>query len=383
MTTLLPGQRMPLASGSPVEVHFEGREASRVAVAAITRAGQAIGFDPIGAGRWRLQLPDALGDGIELVAYIMDDTSGGFVTGAYPMTMTLDGTSHAMPAPGQQLAAVIVAEVYARNGSHRIKVSNEGYTFGIDAYARARQFHGLRAPHRSRSAPPRGRDREYDAEPGEQPDRRAVPPGSGGVIATGSGVIIGHEIIVTNAHVIEDGESFQLGRNKEHCQVLAVDPLHDLALLQGRTGGAPLPLRIGSPIWLGEGIMASGYPLMNVLGADLKVTTGNVSGLTGSHGDVSRFQFTAPIGSGSSGGAIVDERGNLVGITSASLAHQNFRENGALSENVNFAIKAALVFELAAAAGVTLATTPMLQDGDRREVVNRLRESVVSIIVKA
>jgi hypothetical protein len=45
--------------------------------------------------------------------------------------------------------------------------------------------------------------------------------------------------------------------------------------------------------------MASGFPLMDLLGGDLKVTTGNVSRLTGGMGDVSRFQFTAPIGSGS------------------------------------------------------------------------------------
>jgi S1-C subfamily serine protease len=129
-----------------------------------------------------------------------------------------------------------------------------------------------------------------------------------------------------------------------------VDPLHDLALLQGPVGRLALPIRIASPIWLGEAIMAAGYPLMDVLGADLKVTTGNISGLTGSHGDISRFQFSAPIGSGSSGGAIIDEDGNLVGITAASLAHQNFRDRGSISENVNFGVRAAMVYELIAAA---------------------------------
>src|SRR3546814_8021692 len=70
--------------------------------------------------------------------------------------------------------------------------------------------------------------------------------------------------------------------------------------------------------------------------------SGNVSGLKGWEGDVARFQFTAPIGSGSSGGAILDESGNLVGISSSSLAHGNLRDRWTIRENVNYGIKATL-----------------------------------------
>lgn len=379
MSDLQPGQRFTIDDSTSLEVRFDGRDASRVAVVGITSRGQAVAFEQTGQSSWRLHAADMLQDFADMVAYITDDTSGGFVTGAYPATFTVAGTSYRMPAPTQQLAAVILAELYIRDGSRRLKISNDGYTFGIDAYARAKHFHGLAVPHRRSS---NAREEEQDWSPPDHPAPRPRPHGgSGGVLASGSGVVIGPDLIITNAHVIEDGGAFQLGRTREFCHVLAVDPLHDLALLQGRVASAPLPLRIGSPIWLGEAVMASGYPLMDVLGSDLKVTTGNVSGLTGSHGDVARFQFTAPIGSGSSGGAIIDEHGNLVGITSASLAHQNLRERGSLSENVNFAIRAALVFELAAAAGQPLPSTAALQGSDRREVVNRLRSSVVSILV--
>src|SRR3546814_7484811 len=37
-------------------------------------------------------------------------------------------------------SAVIIAEAYLRDGNRRVKVANEGYTFGIEAFARARQF---------------------------------------------------------------------------------------------------------------------------------------------------------------------------------------------------------------------------------------------------
>src|SRR3546814_14674519 len=116
--------------------------------------------------------------------------------------------------------------------------------------------------------------------------------------------------------------------------MIAVDPMHDLAILQGDVEGIALPMRNTAAIWLGESVLAAGYPLMDLLGADLKVSTGNVSGLKGWEGDVARFQFTAPIGSGSSGGAILDEYGNLVGITSSSLANGNLLDRGAISEHV-------------------------------------------------
>ncbi len=208
-------------------------------------------------------------------------------------------------------------------------------------------------------------------------------PMPGQLIGSGSGVLIAPDLIVTNAHVVEDGQKFEVGPAKDSGTVIAVDAGHDLALLRCRTHGAPLPLRIGSPLFLGEDIMAAGFPLIDVLGADLKVTTGNVSGLTGGGGDVARFQFSAPIGSGSSGGAIIDEFGNLVGITSASLAHDNMRNRGSISENVNFGIRAALVYEMAAAAGAELPPLAISTDNLRRNVVARARSAVVSIIIHA
>ena len=216
---------------------------------------------------------------------------------------------------------------------------------------------------------------------GSGSERRQAPPGT--PLGSGSGVLVAPGIIVTNAHVIDGGNDFKLGRGKQDLTVLAVDPLHDLALLQGEVPGQPLPMRNVAAIWLGEALLAAGYPLMDLLGADLKVSTGNVSGLKGWEGDVARFQFTAPIGSGSSGGAILDECGNLIGITSSSLAHGQLRDRGSISENVNFGIKVSLVHEMLAASGIDAAKVALSTDGNRRDVVQRLRQSVVSIIVHA
>ncbi len=357
-----------------MSVRFDGRDSDRLAVAAITPQGQAVAFDQAGHGQWTLQSLQSIGGQADIVAYITDDTQGGFTNYAYPATMQIGSDHYSLPTPGEQLAAVILGEIYTRDGTLRMKISSEGYTFGIDAYIRARNFSSIAIPHRGR------RNVGRDTPPA--PDHRDTrSPGS--TLGTGSGVIVGPNLIVTNAHVIEGGSSSFLSRTRQFVTALAVDEFHDLALLQGQVQGQPLPLRLTAPLWLGESVMASGFPLMDLLGGDLKVTTGNVSGLTGGMGDVSRFQFTAPIGSGSSGGAIVDDAGNVVGITSASLAHRNLRERGSISENVNFGIKASLVYEMIAAAGMPLPDITPFHDTNRREVVNRLRNSVVSITVLA
>jgi len=59
------------------------------------------------------------------------------------------------------------------------------------------------------------------------------------------------------------------------------------------------------------------------------------------------------------------------------------RNRGSISENVNFGIRAALVFEMAAAAGADLPPLVISTDNLRRNVVGRARNAVVSIIVHA
>jgi S1-C subfamily serine protease len=370
-----PGERLSLGTARTCSIRIDGRHPERVAAVAVGASGAVVAFDQVSANEWSLGNLSSLTESTEILLYIVDDRLGGFVNDSYPITVSIDGAPKPFPAPAEQLAAVIIGEIYPRAGELKLKVANEGYVFGIDAYARARN---LRSPSFPKRSGPRSPDRNPYDGPGDRP-----MPARGEPLGSGSGILIAPGIIVTNAHVIEGGASFQVGRGNIGLTTVAVDQMHDLALLRGEVDGVPLPLRSNAPIWLGESILAAGYPLMDLLGADLKVSTGNVSGLTGSHSDVSRFQFTAPIGSGSSGGAIIDEFGNLIGVTSASLAHENIRGRGAISENVNFGIKASLVHEMLAAAGIDLPHTPLLTDNVRREVVQRLRRGVVSINVLA
>ncbi|MEO7688290.1 MAG: serine protease [Sphingomonas sp.] len=371
----IPGERLSLANAQTCSIRIDGRHPERIAAVAVQASGAIVPFEQRGPNEWSLDSLSRFTETTEILLYIVDDRLGGFVNDSYPITVGLDGVEHGFPPPSEQLAAVIIGEIYSKAGALRLKVANEGYIFGIDAYARARNMGSPSFPKRSAPRPSDGTPRDLH--------RDRPTPSAGTPLGSGSGILIAPGIIVTNAHVIEDGSSFQVGRGHTPLTPIAVDPMHDLALLRGEVEGVPLPLRFSSPIWLGEAIMAAGFPLKDLLGADLKVSTGNVSGMTGSHGDVARFQFTAPIGSGSSGGAVIDEFGNLIGVTSASLAHDNIRDRGSISENVNFGIKASLVYEMLAAAGIDLPTTSIATENARREVVQRLRRGVISINVLA
>src|SRR3546814_14047613 len=69
----------------------------------------------------------------------------------------------------------------------------------------------------------------------------SAPPGTS--LGSGSGVLVAPGIVVTNAHVIEGGSNFKIGRGGNNLTMIAVDPMHDLAILQGAVEGIALPMR--------------------------------------------------------------------------------------------------------------------------------------------
>jgi S1-C subfamily serine protease len=65
---------------------------------------------------------------------------------------------------------------------------------------------------------------------------------------------------------------------------------------------------------------------------------GEIASLSGAGDDPRYFQISVPVQSGNSGGALVDERGNVIGIVSAKLD-----ASVALAANVNYAVKSSLL----------------------------------------
>lgn len=155
---------------------------------------------------------------------------------------------------------------------------------------------------------------------------------AGEQVALGSGFIVAGGRVVTNAHVVAGasraevvGSDGQLLLTTTFAEALSTEvDLAVLARLPGRTRG--LPLARGVPA-LGEHVVVIGAPE----GLTYSVTDGIVSGERAIRSG-KWLQISAPISAGSSGGPVLNLRGEVVGVSVASL------EEG---QNLNFAIPAA------------------------------------------
>ncbi len=166
-------------------------------------------------------------------------------------------------------------------------------------------------------------------------------PGSGTheEAGLGSGVLIDSSgIILTNNHVIEGADRIevQLHDDREFdADVVGADKPSDLAVIRIRGGHGPFPfLRLGDSdkLRIGEWVLAVGSPY----GLSQTVTTGIISAKgrhnTGINSYENFLQTDAAINPGNSGGALLNLRGELIGINTAI-----FSESGGY-QGIGFAI---------------------------------------------
>ena len=198
--------------------------------------------------------------------------------------------------------------------------------------------------------------------------------------ATGSGFLVNRAgLAVTNAHVVHGCTAIfvEAGSKRWPVNILAEDNERDLAILGAlRTQDLPLALR-RSPIREGESILTLGYPLRGILSSSPNVTTGIVSASAGILNNPDEFQITAPVQPGNSGGPVVDENGNVLGVVSSKLDALKVAENiGDIPQNVNFAIKESVLARFLDANGVSYRLSLPGVGLKTTEIVNRVRSAV-------
>jgi S1-C subfamily serine protease len=95
---------------------------------------------------------------------------------------------------------------------------------------------------------------------------------------------------------------------------------------------------------LGGTVATVGFPDIGLQGFAPKLAKGEIASLAGAADDPRYFQISLPVQPGNSGGALVDARGNVVGIVAAKLnARAALNATGSLPENVNYAVKSSLL----------------------------------------
>ena len=163
-------------------------------------------------------------------------------------------------------------------------------------------------------------------------------------ISAGSGVIVDAErgLVVTNFHVVQNATAVGVGLNNGRsfrAEPVGFAPDLDLAVLRIRGDKLPsLPLGDSSKLEVGDYVVAIGNPF----GLGQTVTAGIISATDRGlgQGDRRRFiQTDAPINPGNSGGALINTKGEVIGINSALLSPN--REGG--NVGIGFAIPADVV----------------------------------------
>jgi len=127
-------------------------------------------------------------------------------------------------------------------------------------------------------------------------------------------------------------------------KVVKVDTANDLALLKAEGRFAALPVAASRGVKLGGTVATVGFPNIGLQGFAPKLAKGEIASLSGAGDDARYFQISVPVQPGNSGGALVDERGNVVGVVSAKLsARAALATSGTLPENVNYAVKSSFL----------------------------------------
>lgn len=153
--------------------------------------------------------------------------------------------------------------------------------------------------------------------------------------------------LVTSFHVIQGADSVLIeGRDRQryHAEPVYSDVKHDLAILRitdkkfAGFGRLPYAIKSGQAD-LGERVFTLGYPREDVVYGE-----GALSARSGFEGDTAFYQVSIPVNPGNSGGPLLDERGNLIGVVSG---RQNDAQSAAFATKSSYLVR--LVDSLAAA----------------------------------
>lgn len=199
-------------------------------------------------------------------------------------------------------------------------------------------------------------------------DNKVVPAGSG------SGFfVLKNGTLITNYHVIEGcelnkvhfkGESFD-------SKVLSVDKVNDIAILKTDIIPAKVFSVSNEDVSLLEDVVVAGYPLGKQISAAIKTHKGVVTSLAGAGDNYSFFQTDAAINQGNSGGPIIDQKGNVVGIAVATWVEEGV-------QGVHFGIKSSTLKTFASSNGLKF-IPPNTEDFSNKELGQLITEGTVYV----
>ena len=201
----------------------------------------------------------------------------------------------------------------------------------------------------------------------KEKEKNTVPKNT---FKSGSGFYINNKgYFVTNFHVVDDCSQSEISFNEKNINVklIATDKSLDLALLKAEVRPKNYLNLSDDPPEKLQRIYVAGYPFGKGLSDDLKLTQGIISSVKGYGDNSNQIQIDAAINSGNSGGPIVDEDGDLVGVAVSGMKKSK-------TEGIAFGIKSAAVKNFLDANKVKYSTSSLMNFGMSNKKLNNLLE---------
>lgn len=201
----------------------------------------------------------------------------------------------------------------------------------------------------------------------------------------GSGFLLTADgYFVTNNHIVRDADSVYVQSAKGEvykARVIHTDPAHDVAILQLCDDTAfrtlpPAPYNFDArPSDLGERVYTLGYPREEIVYGE-----GYLSSGTGYRGDSTAYQVAIGVNPGNSGGPLLNEKGNIIGMISGK---QTTSEGVSFAVKTNYLLDALNTIPVDALNGhpIRLNRKNALADLNRKQQIKRMQDYVYQVKV--
>ncbi|OHB57500.1 MAG: hypothetical protein A2Y12_15920 [Planctomycetes bacterium GWF2_42_9] len=202
--------------------------------------------------------------------------------------------------------------------------------------------------------------------------------------STATGFFISPDgFLLTAYHAVRKSENIQVQYDKKQYKAKVVDKSESLDVAVIKIDGndfSYLPIS-SKESQTGDAVFTMGYPLVSLQGTEVKFTEGSISSLSGSADNPHYFQISAPVQPGNSGGPLISQNGEVIGLIIARLNDMSaLLTTGTVPQNVNYALKSQYILNF-------LKATPQLSQKyktnslelDRASSIERAKKSVVLI----
>ena len=223
-------------------------------------------------------------------------------------------------------------------------------------------------------------------EPGRKKDSKNNKHSAENAQSTSTGFLITPDgFILTACHSVEKAAKAEVlyCQKQYSAKVIFKDESTDFAVLKiDGNDFSYLPLAPSTAAKTGDAVFTMGYPQVTLQGTEPKFTEGSISSLSGSADNPRYFQVSVPVQPGNSGGPLVNEKGQVVGVIVAKLSDvAAFLITGSVPQNVNYALKSSFILPfIESIPDLSKKISDSNSMKDKSEAIEKTKKSVVLIM---